>query len=258
MKWFAGFALLVSLALLTLPPLPAQDAKGDDKKAEKKDGDKKADDKKADKDGDKKDEKKKGEKKKKTETKAKLDPEEDKILNHSILMKVKIKQMDANSGREFSVEVPMQDPEKMFAVQVWLQQQMLQARGNPLRMMQIKGQYQQKLMTETSKDVTVKAGETMKVRTLNPPVEYDLKGNLKRYSEKDLKALRGSSKLPGFPAEMDAVRAGQYVDLYVAKSSWPTTPTKGVAAAKKKKVDDDDLPPRPEVLMIVIVVEPPR
>jgi hypothetical protein len=64
----------------------------------------------------------------------------------------------------------------------------------------------------------------MKVRTLSPPVDYDDKGNVKKYTAKELKKLRGKGNLPGYPADFDSLREGQAVKVYLAKPK----------AAKKK------------------------
>src|SRR5581483_5843603 len=98
-------------------------------------------------------------------------------------------------------------------------------------------------------DLEVRAADNIKVRSLAPPVEYDDRGNLKKYTQKDLIALKGNSKLPGYHAEFEILRPGQVVDIYLAR---PQPATK-----KKKLVDDEDpnMLQRPEVVLIVVVAE---
>jgi hypothetical protein len=277
MRPLAGLLLLLAAAGLVLAPLPAQD-KDADAKAEKKDDAK--DDAKAEKKDEKKDaaaekkdpEKKDAEKKdaakkpddpdddkkavKKTGSTSKreakkADPVEERILKESMPMRARIYQTTAESNAGLTVELPSPFLPKVLAARTWLTQQL--QLGN--RSYEVINQYKQKL--NAARQVEVKPGETIKVRTMNPPIEYDSKGNLKRWTPREIAALRGASKLPGFPAEFDAVRPGQIVDLYVAK----TPPPKRAPRERPKKVEDDEDPleeyPRPEVLMIVVLIEAP-
>jgi hypothetical protein len=70
---------------------------------------------------------------------------------------------------------------------------------------------------EMKKDVEVVAADDLKVRTLNPPVQYDEKGFPKKYTKDELKELKGDSKLPGYTADFDAVQQGQVVVAYLAQ-----------------------------------------
>ena len=74
----------------------------------------------------------------------------------------------------------------------------------------------------------------------------------------ELAALKAKSKLPGYPADFDLLKTGQWVELYLAKA---TPAPKGSAPPmnpKKKKMEDDpDVPMTvPEVVLIVIWAEP--
>lgn len=262
MKPLAGLLMLLVAAGLLLAPLPAQDkedAKKDEAKGEKKD-DKKAD---AKKDEAKKDDAKKNDEKPETpkvKEKAsgkreakKLDPVEEKILKDTYALTARVAQLDAGSTGGITLEFPRPWPAKLQAAQIWYKQQ-LQI-GN---FFEARNQFQKKL--SESRLVEVKTSDNLKVRTMTPPIEYDIKGNLKRWTSKELAALKGSSRLPGYPAQFDAVRAGQIVHVYIAKEP-PPKRTSPAAKAKKKAIDDDDDVivdyPRPEVLMIVVVVEAP-
>jgi len=263
MKALAGLLTLLVAAALLLAPLPAQDKaedKKDDKAAAKKDDAKKDDAKKDDekkdvkKDEDKKDEKK-PEKKTSTSKKAKpVDPAEEKIMKETFVMRARIAQTNAESGTGVTVELPYSYPPKLLAAQIWFKQQL--QLGN--RSYEVLNQYKMKL--SNARQIEIKTAEAMKVRTMVPPIEYDIKGNLKRWTPKEIAALRGASRLPGFPAQFDSVRGGQIVDLYVAKSPQPKRGAAAGKDAKKKAADDDESLeeyPRPEVLMIVVVMEAP-
>ena len=250
MKPFAALVLLFAVAAFLMPGSSAQDKDDAKKDVEKKDAkdDKKGDDKKTD--------EKKDDTDKKAAAKTKtIDPEEEKILKGTLPpIKALIKNMDPNSAGEITVQLTFAFPAKVQAANLWRAQQ-LQLKSPPYQiMMEFK-----KKMSEAN-IIEVRAGTGMKVRTKFFPMEYDSKGNLKRPTPKEIAAMKGTSKLPGFPAQFDALKAGQIVDLYLAKV--PAAPKKSAPAkdAKKKNVDDDidDMALKPEVMMIVVVYEAPQ
>ena len=246
----ARLVSIFTLIVLLLPHLGAQDKKGvlkddlDKKEAKKED------------DLDKKDAKK--------ETDKKSDPkavDEDKV-NYGQKITARLKRMDANSARDFAIELPQVDPQKvnqlnMWKMQEWQRIMTTDPRQRGQQMMQFQMQLARKQNTEiyTMKDFDLRASETCKVRAMFPPIEYDDKGRLKVWTKKELLALKGTSKLPGYPADFDRLNAGQIVTVYLAKTLQPM----GGAAAKKKKLDDDDddIVARPEVVMIVLEQEAP-
>jgi hypothetical protein len=99
---------------------------------------------------------------------------------------------------------------------------------------------------QMNKDLDFQAADDMKVRIMYPPPAFDEKGNLKKYTAKELRELKGNdSTLPGYAAEMDALKSGQIVTVYLAKQQ------------PKKKKDKDDLEDdKPSIRMIVIQAEP--
>jgi hypothetical protein len=113
-------------------------------------------------------------------------------------------------------------------------------------------QQRQNLVTykDQTKNLELSAGDDMKVRSMLPPVEYDDKGKLKKLTPKELKALQGDPKLPGFPADFDSLKPNQTVKVYLAK-------TKDTGKAKVKDKDLlADSKEKQKVTMIVIVSEP--
>jgi FtsZ-interacting cell division protein ZipA len=256
---FVGLLIgLLALTVVLLPGLTAQEKEKDkagDAKAEKKDADKK--------DADKKDP---GQEKKEAATKEKKPVEEK--PEHGPVLKTKIVSMRPDSARQFTIEVPVPDVQKMAAVQLWSAQRMQQIMATPnpqqraLQMYQFQMQLSQKQANETTslKAVDLKASENCKVRSMIPPVEYDDAGNLKKRTKSQLDALRGNSKLPGYPSDFDMLKPGQYVEVYLAKPPKTAAKEKVDKAALKKKKMDDDLPDHlaemPEVVMIVIYAEP--
>jgi len=66
-------------------------------------------------------------------------------------------------------------------------------------------------------DVKVMTIDDVKIRNENPPVGYDDKGNKKRYTPKELKELRGDSKLPGYTAEFNDLKQNQWVKVSLVR-----------------------------------------
>jgi hypothetical protein len=120
------------------------------------------------------------------------------------------------------------------------QEQQLMQEKNPKTRAQLFKDLQQKLNslgTGTSpykiitdkKDFDLQAADDVKVRTLNPPLAFDDKGNVVQYTIDDLKKLKGDERLPGYPADFSAVKQGALVFIILShnKGSGTTPPTKG-------------------------------
>ncbi len=120
------------------------------------------------------------------------------------------------------------------------------------------------------KDFDLQATEEVKVRLKKLPVEYDDKGNVKKYTAKEKEELKGKGKdrsLPGYQGTWDNVAEGQKVKVYLkakkkkAKKAKDKEEAKDKEAAKDKlgkdKDDDEDLDDsKPLVTMIIIQEEP--
>ena len=66
-------------------------------------------------------------------------------------------------------------------------------------------------------DVKVMTIDDVKIRTKNPPVAYDDKGNKKKYTAKELKELKGDSNLPGYTAEFNDLKQNQVVEVSLVR-----------------------------------------
>jgi hypothetical protein len=91
------------------------------------------------------------------------------------------------------------------------------------------------------------------VRTVFLPVVFDDQGFPKKWTEKDKRELRGDTQIPGYPSDFDAIKSGQYIDVYMVKKAPPAKDS-----GKKKKGPDDDPAPAmttPEFVLIVILQE---
>lgn len=284
MKRLGLLIALFAAMIFVLPSLPAQDEKKNDAKTEKKDEAKKDEPKKDEpkKDEPKKDEPKKDEKKdpekkdpeKKDEKKDEPKKVEKEKLSYSTMFRTKIISANAENGREFTVEMQELDPKKVYEMNIWEAQRKQQLTQELFNAQRQKGaQYAQSMAAynrniatfqmekakrqsnlTSAKNLEVRAAENAKVRTMFLPVEFDDEGKQKKWTKKEIEAKKDKTGLPGYPAEWDALKSGQYVDIYMAK---PTAAAK--APAKKKAAPGDDDPPpamqRQEFVLIVIVAE---
>jgi hypothetical protein len=95
--------------------------------------------------------------------------------------------------------------------------------------------------------------DSVKVRRVNPPIQFDDKGRVKKYTKKELKELKGEDKLPGYAAEFSDIKTGQYVKVTLVVKKGARVPIK----KKGKDVDPEALKEaRPQMSMIIIVAEP--
>jgi hypothetical protein len=182
-----------------------------------------------------------------------------------------------NSQREFTLNVSQIIMEPDYGAQQQYAQQRMQLAQHQLRMATARNlqdrnnaalqyyqtsmqmsQTQQRLLRpkEQKYDVKLRFAEGMKIRLSSPPLDYDDKGNPKKYTNKELSDLRGKEGLPGYAGEMDALKSGQTVKVYLARP--PGAETAKGKAAKKKDDDEDDVPmSRPEAVMILVLRDPP-
>ena len=97
------------------------------------------------------------------------------------------------------------------------------------------------------------------MRAQHPPTEYDDKGKVKVWTQKELRELKGNSKLPGYPSDFDRLVTGQIVTVYLPKPSKaaPKSTDKTDKSAKSK-APAFDTSAKPEVVMIVIEFDAPK
>jgi len=105
-----------------------------------------------------------------------------------------------------------------------------------------------------TKDVELRPSDDMKVRMIQPPADFNEKGRPRKYTEKELKELKGSDpKLPGYSADFDNLKADQVVKVYLsARKDARKSPARG---RSKDKEADDTAYEKPEVTMVVILAE---
>jgi hypothetical protein len=203
----------------------------------------------------------------------------------------RLKEMDANSQKNFTVEVQIPQPnpdgiQAMVRAEVDYKNQQAQILVNVnLNALQKRQQlaqaafdYQRRVVDlrkntvkYVPKDIPMKAADNIKVRSYSPPLDYDDKGNVKKYNPRELAKLRGKEKLPGYPAEFEALRAGQYVQVYLPKNQASPVPKapkvsrsgkvtqagKGTPIKLDSPEDDASISDRRlEAVMILIMAEP--
>ncbi len=244
---------------------------------EKKDAKKKKDDV-EEKDKDKKGAKKKDKDDEEGNEKAKARKEAEKLLTGPSFIGTLTK-MSGNSQKDFTVqltfkyrEINQQAVAQYAQQQAQLRQRYVQAlqNRNPYQRQQQLAQIQAEMarvpqnlysIKEIKKDIDLKAADDIKVRTLQPPIDYDDKGNVKKYTAKELKELKGTGNLPGYTAEFDSLRNSQIVKVYLKKGAVAPN-KKAMKKGKKKKKDDEDDDEdldveKPEAVLVIVLQEPP-
>jgi hypothetical protein len=100
--------------------------------------------------------------------------------------------------------------------------------------------------------IEFQASEKAKVRTMLLPETFDDKGNLKKYSKKELAELKGKDKgLPGFEGALDKLEVGQVVRVLTAAVG-KSAATK--SAKDKDKDDDDELDEKSKQAKLIVVL----
>jgi hypothetical protein len=136
-----------------------------------------------------------------------------------------------------------------------LQQQMARSRqpvNEMRRIQQLMGQMQLEIARQqlrpqqlpyqavtSAQEVEFQVTEDVKVRTLVLPDVFDDKGNIKKYTAKELKELKGKdSHLPGYESAVENLTPGQVVQITLAAAKKPN-PAAGKDKDKAKDKDAD-------------------
>jgi hypothetical protein len=117
-------------------------------------------------------------------------------------------------------------------------------------------------MTNVSQNVDFQAAEDVKVRFLHLPSSYDDKGNLKKYTQAEIKELKGKdASLPGYESSVEALKAGMVVQVKLTRHqphAAPTTKDKEADPKDKSKDEPKDrsVEKKMQIQLIVIVNDP--
>lgn len=170
-----------------------------------------------------------------------------------------------NAGNLARMQMQMQQAQRQLAT-ARTPQQRQQAMN---RLMQLQRQLAQQAaranqgggagrVTMVKQEVEFQASDSVKVRTLHTPDQFDEKGNLKKYNAKEIAELKGKDKnLPGFESSLEKLSPGQKVRLVLAAA-------RQNPANKDKEGDAGLNEKRMQVRLIVILEEgsgetaPPR
>jgi hypothetical protein len=107
--------------------------------------------------------------------------------------------------------------------------------------------------TTQKKTIEFHAGDTVTVRKMTLPTEYDEKGQPKKYTTEELRKLKGSKpSLPGYEASLEDLTTGTVVKVI------HTTRPKSSLSAKKEEKDATDTTPKTAVNMIQILGDDPN
>ncbi len=172
-----------------------------------------------------------------------------KTLSHDIQHVTKLQQQVANAKKPQDQVRRLQELQNAVAQ---LQLQVVKMELNPQQLY--------KVVTD-KKDVDFHASEDVKVRLLNLQMEYDDKGNLKKYTKEELKELKGKDvDLPGYEAAMDKLATGQKLTVTLAKHKEPAKTDKDKESNLDKDKDKDTdkdktADKKTEVTLILIVSE---
>jgi flagellar motor protein MotB len=95
------------------------------------------------------------------------------------------------------------------------------------------------------KNVELELAEDVKVRSAQPVQQFDDKGNIKRYTAKELRELKGNEKMPGFPAELSDLQPGQTVLVKVVRRLPPKSadrqPPKAASSESNSSSSSSDI-----------------
>jgi len=118
-------------------------------------------------------------------------------------------------------------------------------------------QHQANLYTYEKKEheIELSTVDEVEVRAIKPKPEFDEKGNVKKFTKKQLKELKGPDpKKPGYPAEFGDVQPDQLIKVQLVKKKGEPKP----APMRRKK--DEELDPLadnlPQVSSIMIMHDP--
>lgn len=98
------------------------------------------------------------------------------------------------------------------------QRQLAQQYAKQLQQQAQKGGNRGAKITYETTNVVIKLSDKVAIRSLKPPFRYDEMGNPKKYTDAELKALKGTSKLPGYEAKRSDIVEGAVAKVTVAKN----------------------------------------
>jgi hypothetical protein len=161
------------------------------------------------------------------------------------------------AGKGFRVQIKVPRPNEAALREIANLKAQLAFTRDPNRardLMNAIANQQRNLTTFADQDVEIQPADDLVVRVLTPPPAFDEKGNLRKYTRKELQELKGDDpKQPGYAADFDSLQPGQIVKITLLKK-------KGAPARPKpgKAVDAEFLAEhKPLASKILILQQPP-
>jgi hypothetical protein len=192
-------------------------------------------------------------------------------LQYGATFRAMVTKVSQASEKEFTVQISYQYLDQValanYQRNLATQQQRAMMIRNPLQRQQALAQAMNQRppgnLVQTKKmDVDLRANDDIKVRSLQPPIDYDDKGNVKKYTKKELAELKGPDKsLPGYTRDYESLQSNQYVKVYLAKEKpgakkkAAKKPKKGKKEKKEDADDDDGLEDESKPLAVMVVIE---
>lgn len=151
--------------------------------------------------------------------------------------------------------------------QLLLRQRQILANPNPVQRIQQLEQLQrdaQNLLRSranlfrvktTDRDITLPLAADLQIRSIYPAQEFDNKGNIKVYTPAELKALRGTSGLPGYEAGPEMLESGRLAAIQIVRRTQPGMEKEKEPASMEGK---DRLPPGLEISVVIVGVVPSK
>ena len=102
-------------------------------------------------------------------------------------------------------------------------------------------------------DLRFRASADVAVRLARPPDKFDDKGNPQKYTQKELKDMRGPGNVPGFAGDFDSLGNGQIVQLFLKTRKDLGRLTTSEPIGKKDSPD-----PKRFVSMIYVLQQPAK
>jgi hypothetical protein len=176
----------------------------------------------------------------------------DKLVNKTDLSG-KLKHVEGpGKGIRVEIQVPKLDMGVAQNITTW--QRELATTRDPRRAAELRkaiAENQPKLYKPQPVDVDIEPGEDVKVAAANPPVAFDDKGKIKKYTAKELAELKEDPKSKFFKADFDSLKPGQLVTVSVGWKKDAVKPKPG-----KEKDPDWLAENKPIAIKIIIVAEP--
>jgi hypothetical protein len=109
-------------------------------------------------------------------------------------------------------------------------------------------------VVKATQKVNFHASENLKVRIKDLPKQFDEKGRIKRYSQKELSERKGKDKnLPGFESSPESLRVGQVVQVTLRTIKKPKAAKPDRVEEKGKAKEKDPNERKMQVSLIVIL-----